>query len=339
MWRRFHHRDENIGAGRVVVGEEGIVLVVARVRTQLRRTRIEVTDTQVLSAQESYGKQRDTDDDRYLRDRRFCEIGDERPQSGRLFLPTLDVGHAVVAEPCVGQQNRHKQQVCEDQNGDANARRQGKFLDDGDLDDHQGKEADAVRDQRDETRDMQSSESTPCRPQGADAEKEARGDVVDDLHAMADADREHEERHKHGIRIQAIPHRAQQPQLPHHRYSRAQQRYQGRVVATRIQQQQDLRYYECGQEEQRDLRGTLDQVADDFREPGNANTDRVRLVLIADQLLDTRRKFAVVEPLARFRIGVGQRRDNRGRPKVVGDESTDLARPQYVGLELVKRLW
>ncbi|MNN20237.1 hypothetical protein D3C81_1335090 [compost metagenome] len=93
--RGFHHHREQVAAGAVMTGQVGIVLVVARVRTQLRRTGVEVADFQLQADHKTERRQRQADGDAQAGPATMGEQVEKTPKgmaclTGLLGLLTLE---------------------------------------------------------------------------------------------------------------------------------------------------------------------------------------------------------------------------------------------------------
>ncbi|MNF83949.1 hypothetical protein D3C84_662880 [compost metagenome] len=93
--RGFHHHRKQVAAGAVVTGQIGIVLVVARIRAQLRRPGVEVANFQLQADHKTQSRQRQADGDAQAGPATMGEQVEKTPKgmaclTGLLGLLTLE---------------------------------------------------------------------------------------------------------------------------------------------------------------------------------------------------------------------------------------------------------
>ena len=130
--------------------------------------------------------------------RQTCHPRPHRPQQivACQRRPPLRVVHLEVRE-----QHRQQRQVGENDRGDSEARGDRDLLDDLHLDERDGDEADGVGGERHRARQQQAAEARPRGVEAARAVDRLRAHRAHHLHSVADPDREHQERHQDGHRI------------------------------------------------------------------------------------------------------------------------------------------
>ena len=211
------HDDKNVGTGGVILGEEGIVDVVARIRTQLRRTGIEVADLLILTVPDTDCEERCADADDRQGGTTLRGTADETPVAVRTVVLVSTVAHAAVRYTRERQHQGQQHQIGEHQHRDPRAGNNRQLPDHRNLDDAESEETHAVTQQRDEAGLGQAYEGQTG---GIDARYlvvDEVAETIDDLHRVADAHGEHQERHEHRIGVQPHAHHLEQTHLPDHR--------------------------------------------------------------------------------------------------------------------------
>ncbi|MCY1419615.1 hypothetical protein D9M71_352050 [compost metagenome] len=191
------HHYQHIGAGGVVVDDELVVVVVARIRTQFRRALIEVADLQVLAVPEAATEGEQGQDDGH---RGNLGIGESRQQAPERVLAgriLLAAGDGFFADADIGNGDWQQDQVGEHDHGHTDGRTDGQLADHADIDDQQGDETHGVGKDGDHARQEQLAECTPGRGQGIVGIAGLQRDTVDLLYAMGNTDGENQERHQH----------------------------------------------------------------------------------------------------------------------------------------------
>ena len=259
-----------------------------------------------------------------------------------LRLPCLALGlersrRAALAHADVAEQHRQQDQVGEDQHGDAEAGGEREVLDDGDVDHHQHAEADRVGEQGGEAGEEEAPEGVARRHQAMRAAGDVRHDAVHLLRAVADADREDEERNEDRIGVELEAEGGDQPELPDDGDERAGDDERGRAQAVRVQPDDDGGDQRRQAEVERDLHQPVDQVADQLGEADHVHPRAAVGLDAAADLLDRVREGAVVDALAGARIDVEQRHDQHRRLEVVADQAADDPGAGDVGAQLLGR--
>ncbi|MND82399.1 hypothetical protein D3C80_742290 [compost metagenome] len=335
------HDHQYVGAGGVVVDDEVVVLVVARVRTQFRGTLVEVADLQVLAVPEAAAEGDQGDDHGDGRHHRMGEVGQQAPErmvAHRVLLAALD---GLLADAHVGDGHRQQDQVGEDDHRHADGRADGQFADHADVDDQQGDEPHGVGEDGDHARQEQLAEGAPRRGQGVVGTTGLQGDAVDLLHAVGDADGEDQEGHQHRIGIETEAHAVHQAQLPDHRHQGGGKHGDGAADAPGEPVEQHQGDEEGDTEEQHHHDQAVDQVTDLLREAHHMDlhVGVLGLVLVADLLFQLMGELAVVELqqlalVLRVRIGLQQWHVDDAGLEVVRHQAADLAGLEHVVAQL-----
>ena len=337
---RGHHHRQDVGAGGVVLHDEGVVQVVARVGAQLGRTGIEVTDFDAHGQRHRHRQQhrrRGDGDDRRLALRELRQEGPDALQLAGLLLLQAALGR-LGADAHVGQQHRQQHEVGEHQHRHADAGVGRQLLDDADVDQRQHGKTHRVAQQRRQAGHEQAPEGVPRRHQLVCAAAHVLQDAVHLLRAMAHADGKHQEGHEHGVRVERVAQEPQQAQLPHHRHQRTGHHDEGGAHATRVGKQHAGADDQRQREEQAHLAHALDEVAHHLGKADDVDVDALALVLGA-QLFQLAAKFAVVQRLAGARVLVEQRHEHDAALEVGRHELADLARAFDIGAHLGHALW
>ena len=146
----------------------------------------------------------------------------------------------------------------------------------GNIDDAQGEKANAVTEQGDKARLAEPNEGQPCCFLVAQAAMAEVGEPVDDLHRVGDTHGEHQEGNQHAVGIDAQAHGVQQTQLPDNRNGqRAEQGADGAPLAAAIDIEHHRGDQEGNAEERAHQDRTIDEVAHQFGESGDADLDVV----------------------------------------------------------------
>ncbi|VVN11866.1 hypothetical protein PS645_03833 [Pseudomonas fluorescens] len=318
-------------------GQIGVVLVVARVRTKLRRARVEIAYLQLQADHEPDRCHGEADDDAQAGPATLGEQIEKTPEA----MTTLAGPFAVFALEAqlrrfrrnahIGEQHRQQNQIGENQHRDADTGNHGQILNDLDLDQHQHGEPDGVAQQGGQPGQKQAPEGEARGYDPVHAPADVLHDAVHFLRAVAHANGEHQKRHQHRIRVQLVVKQRQQTQLPNHRHQRTEDHQQGAAQAARVPEQHGGGDQNRDGEKQQNLLQAGNQVTDLFREPGDADLDLVILVSAAQrlQLLGQRR---IIQRLAVGRGG--QQRDvNDAGCLVQRDQLTELVRPLDVAAQ------
>ena len=272
--RRLDDDRKDIRAHRVIVDDIGHVLVVPGVGPQLRGTRVQVTDLQVLGDVETANRHEHRNHDGHGRRAAMGKRQQETPQPVHILL-ALDRDHGVLrtllAHPGIGQGDGHQDQVGEDKHQHADTGGDGKVLDYLDLDDHQYCETDTVREQRGDTRQEQAAESIARRHIGHGTAADILDDTVQFLGAVTHPDGKHQEGHQDGKGIQFIAQGRQDAQLPDHRYQGTANDHERGAKALGIHVQQDNGDHHRYAKEGHHREQAVDQVADQLGEADDVN--------------------------------------------------------------------
>ncbi len=342
LCRRLDHHHQNIGAGGVVLDDELVVEVIARIGTQLRRARVQVADSNVLAVVDTEGK---GTNGQHNGDRRNCRVskaGDRQPQLLRAVGQVAVALDGATADTDVGHQNRQQHQVGQDDDTHTNRGSDTQLTNNLDLDQQQGHKTHSIRDQRHDARNVKGTESTTGSGLRVIGTGIFNRHTVDDLHAVGDTDSEDQERHQNRVRVQTKAQCAQQAKLPYHRNHRADQCGQRALEAAGKDQQQHKGDQQRSTEEHHDLDDAVDQVTDLFGKTNNVDLDvRVfALELGTNLLFQLTGEIAVIQLdqlTLVFRVGIGflQRDIDDGRLEVVGNQAADFTGLEYVFTQLV----
>ncbi len=190
------------------------------------------------------------------------------------------------------------------------------------------------------------------------------------LCAVRDTDREYQERHQYGIRIQLETEQGQQTELPDHRTDRDHDHHQRAAPAARVPVQQQGRDDHCSDKKQHHVEQAVDQLANDLGKTDDMQLYPSALEFVADilfeilgdlvrdflvrlgetflepplhgftgvlelraHLFELAAELVVVEALAGFRIEVHQRNQNRRGLFVVGNQVAAQAGARHVQLD------
>ena len=323
-----------------VLGDGAGILVEARLLAQLRHAGFGITDLHVLCllpSEPAQARRNDDGDQRRHRPRECRQRLPDRAGMRRLADTALAELVVALAEAGVGQQYRQQHQVGEDDHRYADRCRDRQLLNDPDVDEQDGDEADAVRQQGNGSRHQQATEAAPRGVLAAHARRrtqfigaafhateQALGEPgVDHLHAMADADREDQERRQDVHRINAETQQLQDAKLPDHRHDRRQDRPDGQAERTGIEPQQHQRHHDGNGEEHHHRLGAIGNVAHHLGETDDVDLDLVVLVLLADgfELVG----YLLVVQLAVTRILGDQLGPDHGAGEVLCHQSADDA--------------
>src|SRR5690554_4324618 len=196
--RGIDHHHQDVGTGRVVVDDEVVIQVVARVRTQLGRTRIQVTDFQVgLLIEEATYRRQQTGDHH---DRSYLGVGDigqeapERMLAAGVIPGTID---RTLADAHIGNRYRQHDQVGEHDHRHTHRSTDGQLVNHADIQYQQRDEAHRVSQDGDHARQEQLAEGTTGRNQCAVGITGKQSDTVDLLYTVGNTDGEDQEGHQH----------------------------------------------------------------------------------------------------------------------------------------------
>ena len=224
-----NHR-KYIGTHRVIADHISHVLIVTRVGTQLRGTRVQVADLQVLGDVETTNGHQNRD---HNSDRGRSAMGEhqqETPQPVHVFL-ALDRNHrvlgALLAHTCVGQGHRNKNQVGKDQHGDTDTGGDCQVLDHLDLDNHQDSETHTIGQQSRYASQEETPEGITRSHIGNGSPPYILDHTIQLLGPVTHTDRKHQEWHEYREGIQLITQRCQDPQLPDYCYQRTADDHEG----------------------------------------------------------------------------------------------------------------
>ncbi|MCY1277495.1 hypothetical protein D9M69_310550 [compost metagenome] len=299
------------------------VLVVARVGVQLRRAGKYVADMPALAL--PY-RQRHQAQAEHAAQRGIARLRDaaETLHGGvPLLAQALDADDVARIEAAVAGQHRQHHQVGDDLVQDADRCGDGQFANHRNGHQHQGREADEGRDQRQASGNQQADEAASRGGHGVGAGADFLGNEVDLLHPVGNADGEDQERHQDRQRIEAEPQQGDGAELPDHRHQRTHQRQEGQHPGAGVpvhgEQGQEERQ---GEETDDALRAGAD-VAHLLGEADDLHVE-VGIAVARTQLrLEALAEFQIVQALACRRIGVGQFGHHHGSGVVVGDQAAD----------------
>ncbi|MNQ80282.1 hypothetical protein D3C85_952540 [compost metagenome] len=161
---------------------------------------------------------------------------------------------------------------------------------------------------------------------------------VDVLHRMADADGEDQERHQDRIGIEAKAQQAEQTQLTNHCQQAGQYRHRRTAPATAIPEQQRADQAHGQGEEQRDVTGGGEQVANDLSKSDHPYRHALGAEVLANLGFQGLGEGAVVQWLAGLRVAFEQWHADDRRLKVVGHEAADHVGALDIASYLIQRL-
>ncbi len=338
--RRLDHHDKHIRRLAVVLDNEAVVLVVLTVRSQLGGAIIQVTHLEILlvvhrHAQTDYRNQQRNGGDTGMR-----EVGHEPPFAIRPTFVVLDMLDPALGDADVGHDHRMQHQVGDDDDCHTDTGGHRQIPDHVDLDEQQCQEAEGVTHQRHNAGDVQGPEGQTRAGQRVKALGRLQRHGIDHLHPVTDPDREHQERNKHRVGIQAITKQPQDTHLPEDRDDRDEHGHQRPGDATRVPEQEDGGQNDGDQGEQRNGLDAFDQVTHQLGKADDMDIDvRVLLLeLLADLFLKLTRERPVIDGLAGFRVPLEKRRVDDGRLEVIRDQRADLPGTQDVVAQLFQRI-
>ena len=154
LHRRLNHDLHDVRADRIVVGDKGVVQVVARIRPQFRGASVQVPDGHLLPANNADAIADQAEDNG---DHRNFAGGTQRhqgPQAVALVRGDFHVRHAFGADTDIGEDHRQQHQVGEDDCGYPYAGGAAELLYHLDVNHQQGDKADRVADQCRHPRDI-----------------------------------------------------------------------------------------------------------------------------------------------------------------------------------------
>ncbi|MNZ77106.1 hypothetical protein D3C78_956310 [compost metagenome] len=223
-----------------MLGDVGVVAVVARVGAQLRRTAFQVTDLQVEADHVAANAHQHRDQHGTGRPLGGGEAIERVPQPAEAFVlfgTGVDFQRALGglgANTDIGQRHRHQQQRGEDQHRDADAGGDCQVLDHRDVDQHQHRKAHGIGQQGGDAGDEQAAEGVARSDQLVGAAGDVLHDAVHLLRGVGHADGEDQKRHQHRVRIDGVTEPGDDAQLPDHRDQRAANHQQGAAHATGV---------------------------------------------------------------------------------------------------------
>ncbi|MNS81506.1 hypothetical protein D3C72_1152200 [compost metagenome] len=298
-----------------MLGDVGVVAVVARVGTQFRRTAFKVADFQVEADHETTDAHQHRDQHRAGRPLGGGEAVEQIPEFAEAFVvfgAGVDFQCALGgfgANADIGQCHRHQQQRSEDQHRDADAGGDRQVLDHRDVDQHQHRKTHGIGEQCGDTGDEQTAEGVARGDQFVGATGDVLHDPVHLLRRVGHADGEDQKRYQHRIRVDGVAQPGDDTQLPDHRRQRAQHHQQGTAHAAGVEVDDQQRGQHRQGEEQHHLQQPVDQVAHQLGEADHVQLiDTTRFVVRA-QLLELDREPVVVDAGAGRRGLVEQRHD------------------------------
>ncbi|VVP60459.1 hypothetical protein PS900_06194 [Pseudomonas fluorescens] len=324
-----------------MLGDVGVVAVVARVGAQLRRPAVEVADLQVQADHETA----DAHQHRHQNGAGGPLGGGEAIERIPQFAEAFVLLGAVVDLQCtlggfradtdVGQRHRHQQQRGEDQYRDTDAGGDRQVLDHRDVDQHQHGKAHGIGQQRGDAGNEQTAEGVARSDQLMGATGDVLHDAVHLLRGVGHTDGEDQKRHQHRVRIDGVAEPGDNAQLPDHRDQRAADHQQGAAHATGVGVDDDQRRDDGQAEEHHHLDQAVDQVAHELGEadhphlvmagafdPGLTRSAVAGVFdLVAQLLFEHLRKRVVVDALATGGGFVHQRHDQHGRLEVAGHQA------------------
>ncbi|MNQ77188.1 hypothetical protein D3C85_920480 [compost metagenome] len=334
-WRGDHDY-KNVAAGRVTLGEEGSVQVVARIGSQLRRTGIQVADLDLRAQEECEdgqhpGHRESSQGGSSLREhaKKYPRAVSSSASGWLLRLRPQAVRCGTGTDANVRQQHRQQHKVGQDQERDACTGSHRQILDHRDVNHQQDCEAKHISDQGGEARKKQTPKGVTCSNQAMGPSADVLHDAVHLLRAMTHANGEHQKRHKYRVRIELQPKKPQQPKEPQDRDQRAGHNQQCAAHAPRVDIEDDSADQDRDAEERQDLPHPLEQVAAELSETSDVETYALRLVL-RSQLFQHLRELSVVQGLAGAWILVQERDEHDRRAHVLGDQLTNLSRSRHI---------
>jgi len=268
------------------------------------------------------------------------DAAEEGHDAGALHAQAQGAVDEALVEAEIRGRHRQHDQVGDDLVGDADRRGDAQLADHRDRDQGQRGEADEGGHQRHGAGDEQAAETAPRRRGGVVAGADLLGDVVDLLHAVGDADGEHQEGHQHGKRVEAVAEQLQRAELPDQRDQRAGHRQHGQRQRARVVEHRGGGEQEGQREELHHALGALGDVADLLGEADDLDLEAGVLVACADLLLQPLGEGQVVELLAALRVVLEEVGHHHGAAAVAGDQAAHVAADQGVAADardLVRR--
>ena len=349
LWMGLNDGRDDIDADCETTGDDLGVDIVLRVRPQFGHPSVEVADLDLgrLPTADRKEHRCDGNDDGRIPWR--CDLAEGPPELGHLLLTLMEFLPVTLLELDVGQQNRDKDEVCQDDHRDAEAGCDRHLLDHANLDQHDGDEADGVRQQRDAARDDQTAEGGARGVEALEPVEDLGAEGAHHLDPVTDSDRKYQKRHQYRHRIDTETEQGEKPQLPDDGGQRAADDNDRQLEALRVDVDEDRRDDEGDQEEEHDPLRARREIADDLCEADDV-VIKVDPDLVARKLIANRLEFVgdaeVVELLTSGRVELEELGGNdRGRevvryepPHVVAleDVLADLGEPLLGRFEVVR---
>ena len=247
------------------------------------------------------------------------EVRHNPPFAVLLVAVVLHMAHTALGNTDVRHDQYVQHQVGDDYKRHTQAGSNGEVTDNVDFDEHQGQEAHGIGNQRQHARDIQGTECQAGCSDSIKALGRFHSHGVNNLYAVADTDRKHQERHQHRVRVQSIAQKPESTQLPEHSDDGGQHRDQRAGDAAGIPEQQQRGQQDGDAGKPGNGTDTFNQVAHFLGKANDVDADfRVLLLVFAAnlffQLLGER---GVIQRLAGFRVGLVQRRVHNRRTEVV----------------------
>ena len=142
---RLDHDHQYIGAGGVIADDEVVIQVVARIRVQLRRALVEVTDLKVLPVPHTTGQRRDCNHHGNRGHHRVRAVGDKAPEWVLLVGFFATDLHRLLADTDIGNHDRQQNQVGQNDHRHTHGCADGQLTDHTDINQQQGDKAHGVR--------------------------------------------------------------------------------------------------------------------------------------------------------------------------------------------------
>ncbi len=267
-----------------MLGDIGVVAVVARLGAQLRRAGIQVADAQVAHHERTDHRQHRSHADDRKRRPALGQPVEPLPHPGQQALALRHLAFIHQRALCgarahadIRQRHRNQHQLGKDQHRDADAGRDGEIADHRDINDDQYRKAHDVRQQCRQSRHEQAAEGIARRHVLVRAAAYVLQDAVHLLRAVRKADGEDQERHQDRIRIQLIAQDLHQPKQPNHARDGNRHQQHGAAHTARVHEDEDRRYQHGDAKEQHHLLQSGDQVTDNLAKANNMHAHPVAL--------------------------------------------------------------
>ena len=246
------------------------------------------------------------------------------------------MSHATAADARIREHNGQQDKIRHYQDRYAGAGHQSQLLDHGNVDDTKRQESHTVAYQCHKTGLTEPYKSLSRCSLVVCAIADVVREAINDLDRVADPHGENQKRHQHTIRVYPQSQGMQQTQLPDHRHCGAQQRAQGKPLATAVRVQHDGRDHKGNAKERPHQRSTVNKIADQLGEACDMHLYGVAFILLPHQCFKVSRQRLVVKAFAGFGIDLDQWCQNGCGLKVVCYQPANLPGFQRVGAQLAQ---